>query len=210
MIAEREIAAGAHAIGVDLDDAQAAQLAAFAALLAHWNDAFNLVSRGDLSRLLPRHLLDSLSLRPHLVGRRVLDVGTGAGLPGLPLAIAAPALEFTLLDRSERKLKFARQAVLELGLANVTIVQRALDAYRPTAPFDTVVVRAVATPRRVWKRLARVLAPTGVALFQSVHPEALALPDSVASTRHRVEIPGLAASHWIVAIERSRSAVCTP
>ena len=209
--AAREIAAGAIAIGVRLSDAQAEQLDRFAALLTAWNDTFNLVSRGDLSRLVPRHLLDSLTLLPHLVGRRVLDVGTGAGLPGIPLAIAAPDLRFTLLDRSERKLKLARQAAIDLRLGNVEIEQCALEAYRVTARFDTVVVRAVASPRRLWKRIGALLAPSGVALFQSVHPETLALPRATRATRHRVDIPGLATPHWIVVLEREPAAeACAP
>jgi len=141
-------------------------------------------------------------LRPHLVGRRVLDVGTGAGFPGLPLAIAAPTHEFTLLDRSERKLKFARHVAMALELSNVTIVQCSLDAYRPAAPFETVVVRAVGSPQQLWKSCARLLAPGGVALFQSVHPDALALPRAVRASRHRIDIPDLPAPHWIVALER--------
>jgi 16S rRNA (guanine527-N7)-methyltransferase len=171
-------------------------------LLTRWNDAFNLVSRRDVSRLVPRHVLDSLSLLPHLVGRRVLDLGTGAGLPGLPLAIAAPAIAFTLLDRSERRLKFARQAVIELELANVEVECRSLDEFRPDVAFDTVVVRAVGTPRRLWRTLERVLAPTGVALFQSADPDALELPGGVVAKRHRIDIPGLAEPHWIVVLER--------
>ncbi len=113
-----ELEAGAAALGVELTAAQVGQLIQFAALLRRWSAAFNLVSRRDIPRLAARHLLDGLSLAPMLSGHRILDLGTGAGLPGVPLAIACPGLEFTLIDRSERRMRFVRQATIDLNLTN--------------------------------------------------------------------------------------------
>ncbi len=125
-------------------DASGNSLLQFAALLRRWGAAFNLVSRRDSPRLVARHLLDSLSLAPMLRGVRVVDLGTGAGLPGVPLAIACPERSFTLIDRSERRIRFVRQAVVELGLTNVVPIAIDFDDFRADALFDTVVSRAVA------------------------------------------------------------------
>ena len=153
-----ELEAGALALGVGLNPSQIESLVRFAALLRRWNNAFNLVSRRDVPRLAARHLLDALSLVPMVVGRRVLDLGTGAGLPGVPLAIARPDIEFTLLDRSERRIRFVRQATLDLGLQNVVPVSADYADFRPGSLFDTVVSRAVAKPVALWRAAAPCVA----------------------------------------------------
>jgi 16S rRNA (guanine527-N7)-methyltransferase len=175
VISASAIGAGASALGVALGVDQASVLAKLAALLIRWNRTHNLISKRDEARILPRHLLDSLSLAPFLHGSRILDVGTGAGLPGIPLAVADPERSFVLLDRSERKLKFARQATIELGLDNVEIVCADVAEYRPGVLFDTVVARAVAEPIRLWRAIRHVLAPDGIGLFASGNPEGRSL-----------------------------------
>ena len=127
-----------------LDDAACDKLLAYLTILGRWNRAFNLTAVRDPREMVPRHLLDSLSVLPWITGTPVLDVGTGAGLPGIPLAIALPELRFTLLDSNGKKTRFVRQAVFELGLANVDVVQSRLETYQPVAKFATIVARAVA------------------------------------------------------------------
>lgn len=161
-----EIESGAAALGVALRPEQRDALAQFATLLHRWNSAFNLVSRRDIPRLVARHLLDALSLVPMLQGRRVIDLGTGAGLPGVPLAIARPDVEFTLVDRSERRIRFVRQVTIELNLKNVAPVACDYADFRAGTLFDTVVSRAVAKPAALWRIAANLLAPGGIALFQ--------------------------------------------
>jgi 16S rRNA (guanine527-N7)-methyltransferase len=141
--------AGLAAMGNDidtaLDDAGRDRLIAFLALLAHWNRAYNLTAVRDPLEMVPRHLLDSLAVLPWVTRGPVLDAGTGAGLPGIPLAVARPALQFTLLDSNGKKTRFVRQVVLELGLSNVEVVHSRLEAYRPGPKFATITARAVAS-----------------------------------------------------------------
>jgi 16S rRNA (guanine527-N7)-methyltransferase len=197
---------GARALGVELTSSQVDRLAGFGELLVRWNATFNLVSKADIPRLVPRHLLDSLSLTPFLTGNRVLDVGSGAGLPGLPLAIAVPERRVVLLDRSERKLRFARQAIIELALTNVEVRVASIETFDPGEDFDVIVARAVCEPARLWTASARLLAPGGRALIlcrdpAQVSPPAGALLDSV-----RVEIPGLDVPHWILRLRAAAEA----
>lgn len=143
-------------------------------LIRRWNARGNLVSRRDMDRLRDRHVLDSLSLLRWWRGT-LLDVGSGAGFPGVPLAIARPASAVILVERSERKARFLRQVVIELGLGNVEVIEA--DVGRPRAwrslggrVFDTVTARAVAPPMATWRLLRDLLAPEGVALLQSGDP----------------------------------------
>jgi len=122
LLAER-LTAGATQLGLTLTATQHAQLLQFLVLLAQWNQIYNLTAVRDPLEMVARHLLDSLAIAPYLSGDVVLDLGTGAGLPGLPLAIIEPERQFVLLDSNSKKIRFVRQAVLELALPNVTPVQ---------------------------------------------------------------------------------------
>lgn len=202
MTEAEELESGALALGVRLNPSQIESLIRFATLLRRWNNAFNLVSRRDVPRLAARHLLDALSLVPMIVGRRVLDLGTGAGLPGIPLAIARPDIEFTLLDRSERRIRFVCQATLDLSLPNVHPVSADYADFRPGILFDTVVSRAVAKPAALWRDAANLLAPDGIALFQVGALERDSdLPDTNVESVS-VRIPGLAQLHRVLRVRR--------
>ncbi|QGU34045.1 16S rRNA (guanine(527)-N(7))-methyltransferase RsmG [Thermochromatium tepidum ATCC 43061] len=143
-IIEDRLSQGCAALGLRPTPEQQARLIAFLRLLARWNQAYNLTAVRDPLAMVAKHLLDSLAIAPFLFGETVLDVGTGAGLPGLPLAILAPERRFWLLDSNNKKIRFVRQAVLELGLTNVEPVQSRIEAYRPGRKFSTIVSRAVA------------------------------------------------------------------
>ena len=114
-------------------------------LLAKWNKAYNLTSVRDPQQMLVKHIMDSIVVSPHLQGQRLIDVGTGPGLPGLPLAILNPDKKFVLLDSLGKRLRFIRQAVLELGLKNVEFVQSRVEEYQPEEKFDVVLSRAFAS-----------------------------------------------------------------
>ena len=114
-------------------------------LLAKWNKAYNLTSVRDPKQMLVKHIMDSIVVSPHLQGKRFIDVGTGPGLPGLPLAILNPDKHFVLLDSLGKRLRFIRQAVLELGLKNVEFVQSRVEEYQPEEQFDVVLSRAFAS-----------------------------------------------------------------
>jgi 16S rRNA (guanine527-N7)-methyltransferase len=204
-----ELAAGARAIGVELDEAQIGRLVAFARLLRRWNSAFNLISRGDVRRIVARHLLDSLSLAPHLRGGRVLDLGTGAGLPGVPLAIARPSVHFTLIDRGERKIRFVRQACMEIGLSNVDAIAADFASFRAAGPFDTVASRAVAKPAALWRVATRLLAADGVALLLVGATEDTEVAIDASVHIETIRIPGIERPQHIMTIRRvdSRSPV---
>lgn len=156
-----ELDVGLTALGLAADDDQRGRLLRYLALLEKWNRAFNLSAVREPRRMVSRHLLDSLSVLALLQGPRILDAGTGAGLPGLPLAIVSPALAFTLVDASAKKTRFVRQAVLELGLANVEIVHSRLERFRPETGFDTVTARALAPLGEIVAATRHLIRPGG-------------------------------------------------
>jgi 16S rRNA (guanine527-N7)-methyltransferase len=162
---------GLLALGVTSSDAQVERLERYLALLEKWNRVYNLTAIREPERMVTHHLLDSLAILPHVRGPRVLDVGSGAGLPGIPLALAAPGLEVTLLDSSHKKAAFLQQAVAELALANATVVAGRIEAWQTAARFDTIVSRAFADLGEFASAAARLLAPGGViAAMKGVHP----------------------------------------
>ncbi len=124
---------------------QQQQLIKFVFLLVKWNKIYNLTSVRDPNEMLIKHIMDSIVVSPYLKGKRLIDVGTGAGLPGLPLAILNPDKQFLLLDSLGKRLKFIRQAVLELGLKNVKFVQSRVEKYQPDKKFDVILSRAFAS-----------------------------------------------------------------
>lgn len=136
------LASGLAALGLDLDTAQQQKLLNYVALIAKWNKVYNLTAVRDPEAMVTQHLLDSLTVLPHLAGPRLIDVGCGAGLPGIPLAIARPEWKVGLLDSNHKKATFLRQACLELGLTNAEVVCERVERYRLEAGFDTVISRA--------------------------------------------------------------------
>ncbi len=130
---------------LSVDQAQIDQLLSLLQLLQKWNKAFNLTAVTNLQQMVIWHLLDSLALSPYLQGNRILDVGTGAGFPGLPLAITNPDQHFVLLDSNLKKTRFVQQALLELDINNVKVVHQRIEDYQPDIQFDIVFARAVSS-----------------------------------------------------------------
>ena len=198
---------GACELGVDLTETQLGQLCDYAAMVRRWNGKFNLVSRRDMDRFVARHLLDSLSIAPLLRGPNVLDLGTGAGLPGIPLAVARPELHLVLLDRGERKIRFLRQVVREAGLANVSL--RCQDARDATdlERFATIVTRAVTGPAEMWRLAEPILNPDGVVIMlhrtdAGERPRLPTISGAVLCSR-AMSVPGLAGQHEILQMRRA-------
>lgn len=131
--------------GMELPEAQKRQLVQLVELLHKWNKAYNLTSVREPQAMLVKHIMDSLVISPYLKGERFIDVGTGPGLPGLPLAIINPDKQFVLLDSLGKRIRFIRQVILELGLTNVTPVQSRVEDYQPEQGFDGVLSRAFAS-----------------------------------------------------------------
>jgi len=158
---ETDLRAGLLCLGVEPRDAVIAALLRFVDLLIRWNRAFNLTGDRDPADLLTRHILDSLTIKPFLRGVTVLDVGTGAGLPGLPLALTEPERHFTLLDSRGKRMRFVRHAVGELSLENVTVVQARVEEYDPADRFDTVLCRAFTSVPDFVRRCGGLVASGG-------------------------------------------------
>lgn len=130
---------------LQVTEQQAEQLVGYVALLHKWNKAYNLTSVRDPHEMLVKHIMDSIVVSPHLHGERFIDVGTGPGLPGIPLAIMNPDKAFTLLDSLGKRIRFIRQVIHELGIKNVTPVQSRVEEFQPEQGFDAVLSRAFAS-----------------------------------------------------------------
>ncbi|EDZ5956673.1 16S rRNA (guanine(527)-N(7))-methyltransferase RsmG [Salmonella enterica] len=131
--------------GISLTDHQKTLLVAYVDMLHKWNKAYNLTSVRDPAEMVVHHILDSIVVAPYLQGQRFIDVGTGPGLPGIPLAIVLPDAHFTLLDSLGKRVRFLRQVQHELRLENITPVQSRVEAYPSEPPFDGVISRAFAS-----------------------------------------------------------------
>jgi 16S rRNA (guanine527-N7)-methyltransferase len=134
---------GARGLGIELDSAQCARLIQHLDLLDDWNTRMNLTAIRERPAQVTKHILDSLSLVPWLRGKRVADIGSGAGFPGIPLAIALPGVHFALIESVGKKCRFLECVRETLALDNVEVVQSRAEAYRPKERFDTVIARAV-------------------------------------------------------------------
>jgi len=199
----------ARQLGVELDATQAAALCRLLDELAHWNRSFNLTAITERREMLTHHLLDSLSILPFLKGERVLDIGTGAGFPGLPLAIAAPQRRFVLLDSNGKKIRFVAHAVRTLGLRNVEAVHARAEARGGAAvqgPFDTVVARACA-PLPELLRLAESHCAAGTRLLamkgrrQAEERQGLPAHWQI-EAEHDLQVPGLDGERHVVMLQR--------
>lgn len=191
-----------------LDPALAAPLLEYLALLQRWNATYNLTAIRDPREMLARHLLDSLAMQPHVATLRTLaDLGTGPGLPGIPLAIATPALQVTLVESNGKKSRFLREAVRKLGLANVAVAESRIEAFQPGAPFDAITARALATLPLILALGGHLLGPKGRLLAmkgQRPDAEIAALPpDWAVLAVHPLRVPGLDEQRHLVAVGRA-------
>ncbi|MFY0991619.1 16S rRNA (guanine(527)-N(7))-methyltransferase RsmG [Halomonas sp. C05BenzN] len=204
---ESRLVRGLAALSVSVDDEQRRRLIGLLALLHKWNRAYNLTAVRTPDEMVTRHLLDSATVLPFVTGPRLLDVGSGPGFPGLVLAILRPELAVTLLDSNGKKVRFQRQAVLELGLTNVTPVQARVEAFE--GHFDQVISRAFASLGDFVALSGHLLAPGGQWLAMkgpAVEDELGGLPEGVATiARHELTVPFESGSRRLVILERQGS-----
>ena len=194
---------GLQDMGMELATPVQEKLLAFLELLEKWNRSYNLTAVRDPEQMVPRHLLDSLTVLPYLQGPRVLDIGTGPGLPGIPLALARPDLEFVLLDSNAKKTRFATQAMHELGLKNVGIVQERVEKFHPEIKFDTLIARAFASIPDMLAASRHLCAARGRFLvMKGVFPqeELAAVTDGYRAEVKALRIPGLDAARHVVVL----------
>jgi 16S rRNA (guanine527-N7)-methyltransferase len=210
-----DIIDGARELGLALSGAQAALLARYCALLARWNRTHNLTAIDEPSQVLSHHLLDSLAIVPALAqiagdqAVRILDLGSGGGLPGIPLAIACPQWHITLVDKVGKKVAFLNQARLELGLANIDTVHARVEQLAPGRTYDLIVARAFASlvelvassrhllsPRGSWAAMKGALPTTELAALAIAEP-------ALAVTTVKLAVPRLAAERHLVLIRSS-------
>jgi 16S rRNA (guanine527-N7)-methyltransferase len=181
---------------LSIDEQRAAPLYEYLQLLQKWNKPFNLTAIKKAEEMIPKHLMDSLSVLAHLGGaRRVCDVGTGAGLPGIPLAVCCPETEFVLLDSNGKKTRFLHQVRRHLNLDNVTIVEGRAEDYQPDIGFDAVLSRAFADLMRMCQVTQHLLKKNGVWLAmksQILETEQATLDARVVLVEQRaLQVPGL-------------------
>jgi 16S rRNA (guanine527-N7)-methyltransferase len=196
--------AGLGQHGVALPVAAEQRLLDLVQLMEKWNKVYNLTAVRDPEEMITRHLLDSLAVLPHVRGQHVLDIGCGAGLPGLPLAIALPGTRFTLLDANAKKTRFVTQAAVELGLANVEVVQTRVEKYRPVRKFDTLMARAVASVAELLRNAQHLCASNGEFLFmKGAYPaqELAEMPGEFKMVEViKLQVPGLDAERHLVRV----------
>ncbi len=203
---QRELGAGLAALG--LDCALATPLLTYLALLERWNGAYNLTAIRDPREMVAKHLLDSLAMHPFLGGIESLaDLGTGAGFPGIPLALAHPRLRVTLVESSGKKARFLREAVRSLTLANARVAESRIEGLDEAGAYDAITARALATLSQIVELGGHLLKPGGKLLaMKGVLPEdeIAALPAGWrVETVHSLAVPGLVAERHLVVVARA-------
>jgi 16S rRNA (guanine527-N7)-methyltransferase len=202
------LAAGSRDIGIVLGSSGAEALLKLVDELEAANAQFNLTAIRDRLGMLRKHVLDSLTLQPYLRGSRIADIGTGAGFPGLPLAIVNPQRRFTLIEATGKKARFVEQTALRLGCDNVQVEHARAESYRPFELFDTVVARALSSLADFAAYAGHLCAPDGRLLaMKGKRPdeEISALPKSFRVLAvHRLKVPGLDDERHLVELSPSR------
>lgn len=204
MTPAEQLAAGLAALAIDADAAQQARLLAYGELLRKWNRSYSLTALTDPSMVVSHHLLDSLAILPFVGDGPLADVGSGGGMPGIPLAILRPQLAVTLVEANGKKAAFLRQAAIGAGLANLRVEHARVEAWRPQTPQRVVTSRAFASLADFVAATRHLLAPGGRWLAmkgQRPDAEIAALPAGVAvDAVHALQVPGLAAARHLVVL----------
>lgn len=199
---EKLLRDGLHALKLSIDDEKVEKLLAFIALIEKWNKAYNLTAIRNRDEMVNLHLLDSVAILPYLEGKRMIDVGTGAGLPSIPLSIFCPDIEFQLLDSNAKKTRFVQQAILELKLTNVKVTHSRVEDFEPAQPFDTVLTRAFASLPEIVELTQHLISENGTLLcMKGQTPE-----DELAQIIQKTEIimlsvPNIEAERCLVKIK---------
>lgn len=202
MTLQTSLAEGLARLQLELPEEVQLKLIEYIALIAKWNRVYNLTAVHGQEKVLTHHILDSLAVAPYINARTILDVGSGAGLPGIPLALALPRAQVTLLDSNQKKSAFLNQAVIELKLANVKVVCARIEAWQTDQQFELVVSRAFSELAKFVSTAARLCAPGGMLLaMKGVEPvaEIEQLPNDFRLSRVMpLKVPGLDAQRHLI------------
>lgn len=195
---------GLDTLHIAWTEAHIGRLLAFLKLIEKWNKAYNLTAIRAIEDMAGLHLLDSLAVLPYIKGKRVIDIGTGAGLPGIPLAIFLPETQFTLLDSNAKKTRFVQQAVLELKLSNVDVRHTRAEAFYPEQKFDTAITRAFAALPVIMRTTSHLLSDQGVLLaMKGQNPRDELAEVKVKSSLVSIKTPGVEAERCVVIIQKA-------
>lgn len=196
-----QLAEGLNELNIGYSPKNLSDLLEYRTLLSKWNTLYNLTAIRDPESMISHHLLDSLAVSPYLFGRRVLDVGTGAGLPGIPLAMLNPNRSFVLIDSNGKKTRFVRQAVLELALTNVEVVQNRVERVTNELLFDTIVSRAFAVVSGLLAASAHLLKADGrlLAMRGCLRDQETRYP-GFAAAPIPIRVPGVGAERHILVL----------
>ena len=201
-----KLAEGVAELGIALPAPAQQRLLDYLALLAKWNRIYNLTAVRETSRMVSQHLLDCLAVVPHVKADTLLDVGSGAGLPGIPLAVALPRAHVTLLESSHKKNAFLQQAKLELKLDNVAVACERVETWRPGRTFEVVISRAFSDLAEFVNLAGRHAAPGGrLAAMKGIYPheELAQLPSGwTLASAVPLAVPGLRARRHLLLIEK--------
>jgi 16S rRNA (guanine527-N7)-methyltransferase len=207
MSAAGQLQRGITALGLELDCGTQQRLLDYIALIEKWNRVHNLTAIREQEKMLSHHLLDCLAVVPHLHAKRLLDVGSGAGLPGIPLALAQPELRVTLLDSNHKKAAFLNQAVMELKLKNAEVASERVESWKAENKFDVIISRAFSDLGEFVRLARHLIAPGGVfAAMKGVNPyeEIEKLPEGFKVKQVLpLKVPGLGAERHLVLIEQA-------
>lgn len=199
-----QLSRGVAALALTLDAATQQKLLDYVALLHKWNKVYSLTAVREPGRMISLHLLDCLAVLPHISGPRVLDVGSGGGMPGIVLAIVRPDWAITLIDSNSKKTSFLQQAAISLGLSNVTVVTGRVEQYQPAERFDLITSRAFSDLGEFVSLSHHLLATDGCyAALKGVYPQAevAQIPAGFMVTEVvPLQVPGLDAERHLVTI----------
>ena len=195
---------GLHELNIPADENKIALLLDFIKLIEKWNKAYNLTAVRNKEDMIRLHLLDSIAVLPFVQGSKVADIGTGAGLPGIPLAILLPDINFSLVDSNSKKTRFVQQAILELKLKNVNVIHSRVENFQSEALFTTVIMRAFSSLENIIQLTQHLLADKGILLaMKGQKPEQELDKISQPYTILPIKVPGIEAERCLIRIQRA-------
>ena len=205
-----ELYRGISSRSLNCSEEQLVSLLAYIDLLKKWNSAYNLLGANEIPDLVSRHILDSLSINPHIEGNLIADIGAGAGLPGIPLAILNPDKHFVLIDSNGKKTRFMFQAKIQLGLDNITIENCRIEHYQSKQQIDMVMCRAFSTLAAALAMLQPIFSDSCRLLAMKGHyplDEIAQLPEGFKLTKSiKLEVPGRESQRHLIEVMRSKAA----